>query len=511
MKSWLLSSAAISHFSRELVMRVSLQGLANEVIGYSIGAIANRILGIVVACIYPILLSQDEYGRLDVVFSIETLLLVILFLGFDAALSRFYYEQTDVIQRRQLVSTVFYSVMSFTLLSVGILLAVSQPLALWLYKDPRYILYFRLALISMPFMLANGVPLVVLRLERRIRTYNFLMAGNLATASLVGIASILAFRIGAAGVLIGFLTGHVVTCSIGIYLCRRSLFSVPLPGRIRELLRIGIPLVPSGVALWLIGFANRPMLVHSVSAKDLGLYAIASGAVGMMGMLLGAFRNAWHPFAFSIIGHEGSENIYGRALTLFTIGGAFIATCGSLFAPQLLLILNAFTHKNWSGAAPCIGPLAIGALFGAMYFVVQTGAYIVRRTSIIATTMGIAALANILFNFLLIPRYGILGAAVAILLVHFIALVSLYIAAQRIAKIPYQPIKLFMIVLIATAVIFLAPILETNIFLKDLILKTALLAFYCIALFASRVLTTRDLSLLWNMNWRTLLQKDSPK
>jgi O-antigen/teichoic acid export membrane protein len=112
-------------------MRAGVQGLVNAVIGYGMGAAVNRGLGIVVACIYPILLNRDQYGRLDVIFSVPALLSVVFLIGFDSTLARFFYEHENLAERRHLVSTAFYTVLSFTLLSVGILLLLSKPLALW--------------------------------------------------------------------------------------------------------------------------------------------------------------------------------------------------------------------------------------------------------------------------------------------------------------------------------------------------------------------------------------------
>lgn len=490
-------------------MRASLQGLITEVIGYGLGAVVNRFLGIIVACIYPILLTQAEYGRLDVIFSIEGLFVVVFYLGLDTALSRVYYETDDVVQRRRLVSTVFYSLMSFTVGSVIILLIFSKPLALWLYEDPRYISYFRLALISMPFAIANGVQLVVLRLERRIYAFNLIMAGNLSVAAIVGIGSILLFKYQAAGVLIGFIAGHLVLSIVGCILNRQALAVNPIPERLRELLHIGLPLVPSGVALWFIGQINRPILVHYVSARELGLYAIASGGAGMMALLLSAFRNAWQPFAFSIIGREGSTNVYGRALTLFTIAGAAMAATGSLFAPEGLLIINAYTQKNWSGAASSVGPLAMGTLFGIMYYIVQTGAFIVRRTGVIAMTMGTAAASSVLFNFMLIPPLGILGAAFATALGQLTALTIMYIVSQRLAPIPYQPGKLMTTILASAAVILAGSYLQTHLLWRDLLLKLALLAAYFVTLLATRTLAGRDIAVFWKLIFSLLKKRQS--
>jgi O-antigen/teichoic acid export membrane protein len=470
----------------------------NEVIGYGMGAAVNRGLGIVVAGIYPILLNRDEYGRLDVIFSVPPLLMVLLLIGFDSTLARFFYEQEDTIPRKRLVSTAFYTVMSFTLLVVGVLLALSKPLALWLYKDPRYVLYFRLVLAAMPFVMANSIQTVVFRLKRRVHTYNLIAAGNLVISALIGITSILIFKIGVSGVLIGFMAGYVASSAVGIFINRKDLCLGPALEDLPGLLGFGLPLVLSGTALWFIGYVNRPILVHYVSADNLGLYAIAAGGVNVMALLLGAFRNAWQPFAFSIMGHEESRTVYARALTLFTFMGTTIAVLGSLFAPQGLLIINAYTHKNWSGAAASVGPLAMGALFSAMYYVVQTGIYIARKTSIIAWTMGTAGLVSILFNLALIPEYGILGAAFATALGHLTALLTLYFVAQRIARMPYQAGKLVTIILTAAAVIFLAFHLRTASMAMDLLLKTALLLSYGTALLAMRVIALGDLRTFWN-------------
>ncbi len=480
-------------------MRSGVQGLVNEVIGYGIGAVVNRGLGIVIAFIYPILLNRDEYGRLDVIFSVPPLLFLLFLIGFDSTLARFFYEHEDIAERRRLVSTAFFTVIGFTLLSVSVLFMVSGPLALWLFGEPQYVLYFRLVLAAMPFALAHVIQTAILRLDRRIHTYNLISAGHLILSALVGILSILIFKIGVAGVLLGFILSNAATSVIGIFLNRRYLSLAPAFDRLKELLRFGLPLVASGTAYWFIGYVNRPMLAHRVSADDLGLFAIASGGVNVMAILIGAFRNAWQPFAFSIMDREDSGRVYGRTLTVFTFAATMIAVCGSLFAPEALILINAYTHKNWSGAAPSVGPLAMGILFNAMYFVVQTGIYIARRTSAIAWTMASAAVVAVLANIMLIPAYGILGAAIATALGHLTALVALYVIAQRIAPIPYQPVKITLTIFSAIIVVVLAGRLPVDSVVEGLLYKIALLILYIAALLAMRVITSRDLRMFWNV------------
>jgi len=478
-------------------MKTGVQSLVNEVVGYGMGSAINRAIGLTVSLIYPIFLNRDEYGRMDVIYSVPYLLTVLFLLGFDTTLARFFYEQDGILSRRRLVSTAFYTVTGFSILIVCILLLTARPVALALYEDPRYILYFRLVVAAMPFIIVEHLNLGVLRLERRVHLHNLMVGFNLIVSALIGIGSILLFHIGVTGVLIGFLVGHMATGIITTIINRQYVTVRPETRRLPDFFRFGLPLMLSGTAFWFIGSLNRPMLVHQVSADDLGLFAIASGGVNIMALLIGAFRNAWQPFAFSIIGQEDSGRVYGRALTLFTFVGATIAVCGTLFAPQALLLINAYTGKNWSGAAVSVGPLAMGMLFHAMYFVVQTGIYIARRTNVIAWTVGIAAMACILFNTLLIPRFGIVGAALATALGHLTALVLLYGVAQRIAPMPYQFKKLGATIAAAVAILVVDYQLQPATLAAALLTKTALLLSFGALLLLFRVLTANDMRLIW--------------
>jgi O-antigen/teichoic acid export membrane protein len=356
-------------------------------------------------------------------------------------------------------------------------------------------------LIAMPFTMASSISLVVLRLQRRIRAFNILMAANLVIAAFFGVSSILMFNIAAAGVLIGFISGNAAAAIAGIWIIRADIASPMLRSELKKLLDVGFPLVLSGSAMWLIGFVNRPILVRHISADDIGLYAIATGAVGMFALLVAAFRNAWQPFAFSIMGHEEYPSIYAQALTLFTALGAIAAVGLALFAPQVLLLINLYTHKNWSGAAPAVGPLALGTILSAMYSVIQTGAFIARRTGVIVITVVIAALVNALLNLLLIPDWGMLGAALATALGHLTSLIIGYYFAQRLAPIPYHVGRLVITIAVATIAVAAGSGIQSGDVLHDLLLKLMILALYCGVLFVSRTVTGDDLLLFRNIRW----------
>lgn len=172
-------------------MKTGVQSLVNDVVGYGMGSAVNRAIGLAVSLVYPIFPNRDEYGRMDVIYSVPYLLTVFFLFGFDSTLARFFYAQDEILSQRRLVSTAFHTVSGLSLLIVGILLLTARPLALALYKDPRYTLCFRLVVAAMPFVVAGHLNLAVLRLERRVHLHNLVVAFNQIVSALIGIGSFL--------------------------------------------------------------------------------------------------------------------------------------------------------------------------------------------------------------------------------------------------------------------------------------------------------------------------------
>ncbi len=478
-------------------MQESLQRLAREVAGYGVGLGLTRALGVIVALIYPIVLSQSDYGNIDVVTSLLPVLSPLLLLGMDVGLGRLYYQRPDQSWRHRLTATAFYAIIGITVPVTGLLMVFSAPLALALYADDvNYILYLRLSFLSLPFTVFNGFQLLVLRLERRLTAFNVLTIANQVIGAAVAVPLIVFAHLGAVGALIGLAAAQATTSTAGLLLNWRFLCHRPVADKLREMLRMGLPLSVAGVPLWVLQSSDRLFLVRIMPGDPLGLYAMANGIVAMLGMVFYAFQFAWNPFAFSIMDQERSPDIYARTLTMLTASGATLAAGTALFATEGLTIINWLTGKDWRPSLPALGPLVLGMLFYAMFLVTQAGIYITKRTSAIVWTLSLAAAGNLLLNAVLIPPLGIMGAAIATALSYFTALVTMYVKAQRLAYIPYEARKVAATVLACVAVVALAIPLNTRMGWGTELLKVALLLLFGLGLLAARVVTVAELRAL---------------
>ena len=209
-------------------------------------------------------------------------------------------------------------------------------------------------------------------------------------------------------------------------------FSRPL---LREMNRFGIPLVPAALALIVVNFSDRFFLVHLASLAEVGLYEIGVRIASAMVLLLTAFRMAWPAFAYSIEDDEEAKRTYAFVLTYLVVIASWLALGLGLLAPWLVRLL---TQPDFYEGERVVAPLAFGGVAYAAYIVMAIGVGRAKRTQFNWVITGVAAAVNIGLNLLLIPPYGIMGAAVATVVAYGVMFIGMTWYAQRVFPTPYQ-------------------------------------------------------------------------
>src|SRR5262249_29704687 len=144
-----------------------------------------------------------------------------------------------------------------------------------------------------------------------------------------------------------------------------------------------------------------------------------------------AFSLAWSPFMLELHRRDpDAERVArGQVLTVLLAGLGFGAGIVSIYANELLRIL---TPPKFHSAYEVVGLLACSVVVRPASSVTMTETSLQRRTLYFARYAGYAAGLNIALNFVLIPPWGIVGAALATLLTYA-ALAAMYFwRAQRI-------------------------------------------------------------------------------
>jgi O-antigen/teichoic acid export membrane protein len=199
--------------------------------------------------------------------------------------------------------------------------------------------------------------------------------------------------------------------------------------------RFGLPLVPSGLALWVIDLSDRFFLVRMKGLAENGLYSVGVRISTALLLVLIALRTAWPAFAFSIKDDDEAKQTYGFVLTYVLYACCWLSLTLSLLAPWLVRLL---TTPRFYPSAEVVPLLVFGGTAFIAFNVMSIGIGRAKKTQFNWVVTGGAALVNIGLNFVLIPPYGMIGAAISTLVAYVVMFLGMTVRAQQVFPVPYQ-------------------------------------------------------------------------
>jgi O-antigen/teichoic acid export membrane protein len=211
-----------------------------------------------------------------------------------------------------------------------------------------------------------------------------------------------------------------------------------------QMLGFGVPMMIgyelSGI---IMGVGDRYVIHGLMGETALGLYASAYNLCQyVQSVMLASVSQAVMPLYMQMWEQKGEEEtaaFIARSLRTYVLVGAPIITGLASVGPELL---PALASERYAAAASILPWVIAGMVVDGASTMVGAGLFIHRKTRrIMATTLSCAAL-NIGLNLLLVPRIGIIGAAVATLVSYVSASVALGIGARRLlpVKLPWGTI-----------------------------------------------------------------------
>jgi O-antigen/teichoic acid export membrane protein len=127
----------------------------------------------------------------------------------------------------------------------------------------------------------------------------------------------------------------------------------------------------------------------------------------------------------------------------------------SLFSQEIIMVMTAEPFWNSYKVMPFIAFNFVAT--GIYYLLVNILFYVTSATKYIAISTGLSAISNILLNWLLIPKYGIAGAAIATLFSQIISTIFTGIVGNKYEKVSWNYLKFIFLffVSISTCSIFI--------------------------------------------------------
>ena len=402
---------------------------------YGLGGLVSRILAVLLLPLYTRYLSTSDYGQIETLIALVTVLTIVLQFGISSAFFRFYFDADDAAGRRLVLRTSFWFTMTMATLGLVVLVALATPISEGLFGDAGAANLVRASAVALWAQLNYMQLTNLFRVEERSVAFVLASLSNILLTVGATLLLVVVLNRGPLGVIVGNFTGTLAVYLVLLGYRREQLgleLSWPL---LRRMNHFGLPLVPSALLLWVTNFSDRFFLVKLTDTAEVGLYSVGVRVASAMVLLLTAFRMAWPAFAYSIKSDEEAKRTYAWVLTYLVVLSTWIATALALLSPWLVDWLAA---PQFASASSVVGPLSFAAVSFGGFIVLSIGIGRARRTQFNWVITGVAAIVNVTLNLVLIPPYGMMGAAIATVAAYTVMFAGMAWWAQRIFPCPYQ-------------------------------------------------------------------------
>lgn len=402
---------------------------------YGAGNVLGKVVGFFMIPFYTHYLNPADYGMLELLDLSLTLTTLILTMWLNASVVRQYNDFAESKNRNQAVSTVliFASFIGMIVTVVGI--QFSRPLSTLILNTPD--LHFYVSLEALSFLVAsvNVVCLSYLRARQQSRLVVATGLANLFLSLLLNIYFVAVQHTGVVGVLYsGLISSTVVTIPLAIQTIRHVKLSFSAT-KLKGIIVFGAPLIISSVATFAVNFSDRFFLRHFTTISTVGVYALGYKFGFMLSLLVvQPFDMIWQARIYDIAKQEKSGEMFSR---LFEYYCFLLVTAALALSIGIKELLHVISPGDFQAAYKVVPVVALAYVFQGMNRFFLAGTYIAKRTMRLGPVGLASAGANIALNLLLIPRYGMLGAAWATAFSFFFMSALTFIASQRAYPIPY--------------------------------------------------------------------------
>ena len=448
---------------------------------YGLGSLLAKLLGFLLLPIYTRYLTPADYGILSLLVVTGSVADILIRVGFGSAIFReVIYRGTD---ESLVESTALYFLAGESALFLGAFIFLSPRLSWLIFGAPAYAHLLSLVFIGSLLDVLDVIAMAKLRIHERSLLYAIISVSKFLVGALLNIYFIVILRRGVEGLVISGLIQSALSAGVSLTLIISDLkptFSIPI---LQRMLSFGIPLIPFGLSRLVMTYADRYFLQHYCTTAEVGLYSLGYSIAMVLNIIVGAVQTAWPAQMFAMAKKAEAERNFSRILTYYLTILGFIGLVFSVLAHEVLMIMTTPQFHRASTVVPLI--VLSYLLYGAM-FMTNTGLETQNKLKYMSPIIVGSAAVNLGLNYLLIPPYGMMGAAVATFIAYlFLAIVNTAVNL-RLWRIPYQYDRIGKIAL-AWGLIYGASLLigVPNVWLSG-ILKLLLLATFPLLLYGFR-------------------------
>jgi O-antigen/teichoic acid export membrane protein len=311
------------------------------------------------------------------------------------------------------------------------LVKVTFPKSNFLYHP-----YFRLSLLAVIFGALYQTPQVIFKSLQMAKHFFAVSVIILFSTILFNMYFLVVKQLGVYGIFLGTALGALVGAIMAFWFIRDWFCFKFKFNYVTQALSYSLPIIPHMLGTYIFTMSNRIILEKYVNMTDIGLFSIADRIASVPLFLVSAFNLAYNPEFIQMAENDKKKAVeYNyKVIEIWWAGVIFLVLGFTLFSDHILRIMA--TEKFY----PAVGVatvLAIACVFRGLYCFAISPVFFYKKTYWVPVVTITAGIVSIVLNILIIPVYGIIGAAWVTVASYFVTFVMAEIIGRSVLKLEY--------------------------------------------------------------------------
>ena len=420
--------------------------LAKNTAIVSIGKICTQLITFFLLPVYTAVLSNEEYGVVDLLNTLTSLLLPIVTLQIEQGIFRYLIDCRENNEKQiKLITTIIRFMIIQSIACIVIFLCVSP----FIHNEYKYFL--------MANLLMGIFSSLLLQICRGLGDNATYAIGSFITGAftvVLNVIFIVAFRWGAYGMLGATAISNFI-CAVYIFL-KRKIYKYIKPKQfdktiLKEIIKYSVPLIPNMISWWIVSASDRTIISAVIGIAQNGIYSAANKFSGVFTTLYSVFNLTWTESASININSEDRDEFFSKILD-FVIRFFGCLCLGTIAV--MPFVFNILINEKFAEAYYQIPILILGSVFNILVSFVGSIYVAKKLTKEIAKTSIISAVINIFVNMVLIKSIGLYAASISTVIAYALMFIYRWIDVKKYVKFNVNKILMFALIIMYGVTIF---------------------------------------------------------
>ncbi len=400
---------------------------------YILASIFNKGVGFITLPLFTALMSPREYGSAVFVTSLIAFALPFVLFNFHGGINRFYVEYKEGGKEfKESMGSYVLASLILAVFSLMILMVVGPAIFNPFLGEISYFPYMFFAVFTMVTTPLWSILFSFLTVREAAATYTGLILFQRLLPIPIILVGIVYFQMGGLSIILGNMVCSVVLFFVALFFFNKEVTWCLKWVYLKPFFKYNVSVFSHSLIGKFNAIVDKIMIKAFINIESVGFYNVGLVFCEIIDVIITNINTALNPIYYKIRENNSDkeireyQTISNVIMILICLSGIFI----SFFTPYLILLLFKVEYLKGADIIPFITFSSIAHCFYSLFAKVMF--YEKKLAKYITVCSGSGFIINIIGNLLLIPRLGIKGASISVLISGItIALIAIRFARKH--------------------------------------------------------------------------------